>query len=73
MKRRDLLQHLNQHGCRLVREGGEHSIWENPATNRRTSIPRHREIPEFTAVYRRKNLQAAGRSRAVIGSFTKRH
>jgi mRNA interferase HicA len=45
MRRRDLLQHLRQHGCHFVREGGEHSIWENPTTNRRTSIPRHREIP----------------------------
>ncbi|HXG18285.1 MAG TPA: type II toxin-antitoxin system HicA family toxin [Methylomirabilota bacterium] len=50
MKRRDLLQHLSQHGCRLVREEGEHSIWENPSANRRTSIPRHREIPDFTVI-----------------------
>jgi mRNA interferase HicA len=49
MKRRDLLQHSSKHGCRFVREGGEHSIWENPANGRRTSVPRHREIPEFTA------------------------
>lgn len=49
MKRRDLLLHLQQHGCRLLREGGEHSIWENPANGRRTSIPRHREINDFTA------------------------
>jgi hypothetical protein len=28
MKRRDLLRYLTQHSCRLVREGGEHSIWE---------------------------------------------
>ena len=49
MKRRDLLRHLRQHGCRLVREGSEHSIWENPATHRRTSVPRHSEILEFTA------------------------
>jgi predicted RNA binding protein YcfA (HicA-like mRNA interferase family) len=49
MKRRDFLQHLWQHGCQFVREGGEHSIWENPATNHRVSIPRHREIPDYTA------------------------
>ncbi|MBM3239598.1 type II toxin-antitoxin system HicA family toxin [Candidatus Poribacteria bacterium] len=49
MKRRDLLRHLRQHGCRFVREGEEHSIWENPTTNRRTSVPRHREIPNYTA------------------------
>ncbi|MFO3796764.1 MAG: type II toxin-antitoxin system HicA family toxin [Anaerolineales bacterium] len=46
MKRRDLLQHLRQHGCRFVREGREHSIWENPATGRRTSVPRYWEIPD---------------------------
>jgi len=49
MKRRDLLHHLRQHGCRFVREGGDHSIWENPVTGRRTSVPRHREILEYTA------------------------
>ena len=49
MKRRDLLKHLEQHGCRFVREGGGHSIWENPANRRRSSIPRHREIPDYTA------------------------
>ena len=50
MKRRDLLRHLRQQGCRFVREGAKHSIWENPATRRRTSVPRHREIPDYTAV-----------------------
>jgi mRNA interferase HicA len=50
MKRRDLIQHLQQKGCFLVREGGEHSIWENLNNKCRASIPRHREIAEFTAV-----------------------
>jgi predicted RNA binding protein YcfA (HicA-like mRNA interferase family) len=49
MKRRDLLAHLRRHGCRFVREGGDHSIWENSANNRRTAVPRHREIPDYTA------------------------
>jgi mRNA interferase HicA len=49
MKRRDLLRHLRQHGCHFVREGGEHSIWENPANGRRTTVQRHREIPDYTA------------------------
>jgi predicted RNA binding protein YcfA (HicA-like mRNA interferase family) len=49
VKRRDLLRHLRDCGCRFVREGGDHSIWENPANSRRTAIPRHREIPDFTA------------------------
>ena len=49
MKRRDLLEHLRAYGCRFVREGAEHSIWENPMNVRRTSVPRHREIADFTA------------------------
>ncbi len=49
MKRRDLLLHLRQQGCQLLREGGEHSIWENPTNHQRTAIPRHREITDFTA------------------------
>lgn len=57
MKRQDLIRHLSQQGCRLVREGGEHSIWENPVNNRRTSVPRHREIPEFTAMRICKQLE----------------
>ena len=48
MKRYDLLRHLRRQGCRFVREGGGHSIWENPALDRRTAVPQHREIPEPT-------------------------
>ncbi len=57
MKRRDLIRHLSQHGCILVREGGEHSIWQNPANSHRTSVPRHREIPEYTALRICKQLE----------------
>jgi mRNA interferase HicA len=46
MKRRDLLKHLSEHGCRFVREG---SIWENPDTKQRSSVPRHSEVNDFTA------------------------
>jgi hypothetical protein len=49
MKRRDLLRHLEYYGCRLLREGSEHSIWENTKSRKRTSIPRHREVVDFTA------------------------
>ncbi len=49
MKRRDLLAHLTRHGCCLVREGGNHSWWENPAFNRRSAIPRHAEISDILA------------------------
>ena len=62
MKRRDLLRHLHEHGCQFVREGREHSIWENPVTNRRTSVPRHREIPDYTIERICKQLGIAGPS-----------
>lgn len=33
MQRRALIRHLTRHGCILRREGGNHSIYLNPATN----------------------------------------
>lgn len=44
MKRRKLLQHLRRHGCELLREGANHSIWWNPASRRVSTVPRHAEI-----------------------------
>ncbi|HAC63629.1 MAG TPA: addiction module toxin, HicA family [Cyanothece sp. UBA12306] len=49
MKRSDLIRHLQQYGCELLREGSRHSIWWNPSTKNKSSIPRHREIKEFLA------------------------
>ena len=49
MKLADLERHLTAHGCHLVREGGGHSVWRNPATGRVTAVPRHREIKDPTA------------------------
>ncbi|MCH8108035.1 MAG: type II toxin-antitoxin system HicA family toxin [Chloroflexi bacterium] len=49
MKRRELLAHLRYHGCIMVREGARHSWWGNPANNRRSAVPRHREISEVLA------------------------
>ena len=44
MKRRDLIKHLNKHGCKLLREGSRHSWWINVEQNRRTAVPRHNEV-----------------------------
>ncbi|MFN2286926.1 MAG: type II toxin-antitoxin system HicA family toxin [Chromatocurvus sp.] len=49
MKRRDLIRWLESHGCELLREGGRHSWWHNPALNKRSAVPRHREINENLA------------------------
>jgi len=49
MKRRELLRHLLDEGCVLIREGGNHSWWGNPAKNKRSAVPRHSEIPDVLA------------------------
>jgi mRNA interferase HicA len=49
VKRADLEKHLRKHTAEFLREGGKHSIWWNPANRKTTSIPRHREINDFTA------------------------
>ena len=47
MKRRELLEHLERHGCEFLREGGNHTIYVNRAARKSSSVPRHREINEF--------------------------
>ncbi len=49
MKRRELLRHLGEQGCMLLREGGRHSWWHNPQLNRRSAVPRHIEINDHLA------------------------
>jgi mRNA interferase HicA len=44
VKRRELVRHLAQHGCELVREGGSHSIYVNRAAAKTSTVPRHSEI-----------------------------
>jgi hypothetical protein len=47
IKKRDLTSHLRKEGCRLVRQGSKHEVWESPSG--RATVPRHREIPAATA------------------------
>jgi mRNA interferase HicA len=49
VKRVDLVRHLEQHGCLLLREGGSHSVYVNRDTRRTSTVPRHREINEWLA------------------------
>ena len=49
MKRFDLERHLREQGCALLREGGNYSIWRNPAKGKISAVPRHREVNDFTA------------------------
>ncbi len=49
MKRRDLIRHLEQHGCALLREGGNHTVYINRLTRKASTVPPHREINDFLA------------------------
>ena len=49
MKRVDLIRHLESHGCRLLREGGGHSVYVNTAARKTSTVPRYREADEFLA------------------------
>jgi mRNA interferase HicA len=44
VKRRELVRHLAQHGCELVREEGSHSIYVNRAAAKTSTVSRHSEI-----------------------------
>ncbi|MCF6285619.1 MAG: type II toxin-antitoxin system HicA family toxin [Candidatus Hydrogenedentes bacterium] len=49
MKRRDLIKQLESMGCILLRHGGRHDWYHNPATRVSQPVPRHREINEQLA------------------------
>ncbi|MEI7581755.1 type II toxin-antitoxin system HicA family toxin [Runella sp.] len=44
MKRIQLIKHLKAHGCMLLREGGDHTIFYNPANGHQAPIGRHQEL-----------------------------
>jgi predicted RNA binding protein YcfA (HicA-like mRNA interferase family) len=49
VKRTDLVRHLESNGCRLLREGGSHSVFVNAKARKVSTVPRHREINDFLA------------------------
>jgi mRNA interferase HicA len=57
MKRRDLVRHLESHGCELLREGGRHTVYANRTSRKVATIPRHREINDSLASKICKDLE----------------
>jgi predicted RNA binding protein YcfA (HicA-like mRNA interferase family) len=49
MKRRDLIDKLEEMGCVLVRHGSNHDWYTNPKTKKSQPVPRHSEIHEGLA------------------------
>ena len=49
MKRADLVRHLEAHGCQLLREGSNHTVYVNRPARKTPTVPRHREVYEYLA------------------------
>jgi len=49
MKRKDLIRHIEQHGCEFLREGSKHTVYVNRTAQTSSAVPRHREINDFLA------------------------
>ncbi|MDR1779838.1 MAG: type II toxin-antitoxin system HicA family toxin [Tannerella sp.] len=49
MKRSHLIKHIRQYNCSLLREGSNHSWYQNDATGSFASVPRHNEIKDILA------------------------
>ena len=43
------MRYLEKNGCRLLREGGRHSVYFNPSTNKTSTVPRHSEVVDQLA------------------------
>lgn len=57
MKSRDLIRHLETHGCELFREGSKHTVYVNRSKSKTSTIPRHREINDALARKICRNLE----------------
>jgi mRNA interferase HicA len=44
MKTKELIKFLNRHECFLIREGSNHSIFQNQTNKKISSFPRHKEV-----------------------------
>ena len=56
MQRRESIRHLVSHGCVLLREGAKHSVYYNSNAQRTSTVPRHREVKNPTAIRICKDL-----------------
>ena len=57
MKRADLIRTIEAMGCVLIRHGGNHDWYQNPATKVSQPVPRHREIKDPLAKHIFKMLK----------------
>jgi mRNA interferase HicA len=48
MKRKEFEKFLRQNNCLKIREGSNHSVWQNQINYKQSSVPRHVEILKTT-------------------------
>ncbi len=44
MKRFDLIKHLKENNCELLREGNNHAIYRNKENGKQSAVGRHQEL-----------------------------
>ncbi len=49
MKRRELVKHLLDNGCALLREGGKYSVFRHEESGREVAVTRHPELEDYAA------------------------
>jgi mRNA interferase HicA len=49
MKWRQLVRHILDEGCLLLREGSRHSVYHNPTNGKVSTVPRHIEVNDYLA------------------------
>jgi predicted RNA binding protein YcfA (HicA-like mRNA interferase family) len=59
VKRKDLIRHLERHGCEMLREGSRHTVYVNRTAGKSSTVPRHREINEHLARKICRDLEVA--------------
>jgi predicted RNA binding protein YcfA (HicA-like mRNA interferase family) len=59
MRTTNFIKHLQKNNCLLIREGGNHSIFQNEENKKISSVPRHKEIKNNLARKICKDLEIA--------------
>jgi predicted RNA binding protein YcfA (HicA-like mRNA interferase family) len=56
VRRGEFVRELTRAGCQLLRHGGRHDVYVNPANGRRATVPRHSEIKDSLCRLIRRQL-----------------
>jgi mRNA interferase HicA len=66
VKQRDLIKQLETHGCALLREGNNHSVYVNRKARKSSAVPRHRDINDFQDLPRFGHSRGAALTQSTI-------